>query len=184
MVGVQVVYSGPLDLAAPYFKEVGFVADQLRSNIADYMLDLVIRATDADVTALVHQFAGYALWWCPVCGPPPHTPPPAPLLLLPQPALDLCLLFRSPDCTLSLNRLAPAFCTLQTALGPLSLLFQSFCSPFLTFAKVLCMPLQRCCIHMHEPCICCVETAAQTATTLHLSACWLHLVLSLQFAIA
>lgn len=52
------VYSGPLDLAAPYFKEVGFVPDELRSNIADYMLDLVIRANDADVAAMVHRFAG------------------------------------------------------------------------------------------------------------------------------
>ena len=55
---LQVVYSGPLDSAAPYFKEVGFVPDELRSNIADYMLDLVIRATDADVAGMVDRFAG------------------------------------------------------------------------------------------------------------------------------
>ncbi|KAL0042544.1 hypothetical protein WJX79_003095 [Trebouxia sp. C0005] len=54
----QVVYSGPLDSAAPYFKDVGFVADELRSNIADYMLDLVIRAADADVAVMVERFAG------------------------------------------------------------------------------------------------------------------------------
>ena len=62
---VQVVYSGPLDQAAPYFKEVGFVPDELRSNIADYMLDLVIRASDTDVAGMVHRFAGYvALLFC------------------------------------------------------------------------------------------------------------------------
>ena len=55
---VQVVYSGPLDQAGLYFKEVGFVPDELRSNIADYMLDLVIRANDTDVAAMVHRFAG------------------------------------------------------------------------------------------------------------------------------
>ena len=55
---MQVVYSGPLDSAAPYFKEVGLVADELRSNIADYMLDLVIRAADADVATMVERFAG------------------------------------------------------------------------------------------------------------------------------
>ena len=54
----QVVYSGPLDQAGPYFKEVGFVPDEVRSNIADYMLDLVIRADNADVAAMVHRFAG------------------------------------------------------------------------------------------------------------------------------
>ncbi|KAL3154966.1 hypothetical protein ABBQ38_011494 [Trebouxia sp. C0009 RCD-2024] len=54
----QVVYSGPLSQAAPYFKDVGFVPDELRSNIADYMLDLVIRASDADVAAMVLRFAG------------------------------------------------------------------------------------------------------------------------------
>ena len=76
------VYSGPLDLAAPYFKQVGFVPDQLRSNIADYMLDLVIRANDADVAAMVHRFAGYAPWWLPVESVGPLHPPP-PLLLPP-----------------------------------------------------------------------------------------------------
>ena len=57
---MQVVYSGPLEQAAPYFSELGFAPDELRSNIADYMLDLVIRASDADVAAMVHRFAGYA----------------------------------------------------------------------------------------------------------------------------
>lgn len=55
---MQVVYSGPLDQAAPYFKELDFVPDELRSNIADYMLDLVIRADDSDVAAMVQRFAG------------------------------------------------------------------------------------------------------------------------------
>lgn len=55
---VQAVYSGPLDQAAPYFKQAGCVPDELRSNIADYMLDLVIRASDADVDAMVLRFAG------------------------------------------------------------------------------------------------------------------------------
>ena len=63
---VQVVYSGPLDQAAPYFKEVGFVPDELRSNIADYMLDLVIRASDADVAAMVLRFAGCVAFQSPV----------------------------------------------------------------------------------------------------------------------
>lgn len=47
-----------MDQAAAYFKELGFVPDELRSNIADYMLDLVIRATDADVANMVQHFAG------------------------------------------------------------------------------------------------------------------------------
>ena len=55
------MYSGPMVEAGPYFKEVGFVPDEMRSNIADYMLDLVIRADDADVAAMVHRFAGYAI---------------------------------------------------------------------------------------------------------------------------
>ena len=52
------VYSGPLDAAGPYFKEVGFVPDDVRSNIADYMLDLVIRASQADVAQMVDRFTG------------------------------------------------------------------------------------------------------------------------------
>ena len=55
---VQVVFSGPMNDAGPFFKEVGFVPDQLRSNIADYMLDLVIRADHAEVASMVQRFAG------------------------------------------------------------------------------------------------------------------------------
>ena len=56
----QVVYSGPLDAAAAYFKEVGFEPDQLRSNVADYMLDSVIRASDDDVADMVERFSRWA----------------------------------------------------------------------------------------------------------------------------
>lgn len=56
---MQVVYSGPLQEAAVYFKEVGFVPNELRSNIADYMLDSVIRASDDDVADMVERFARY-----------------------------------------------------------------------------------------------------------------------------
>ena len=54
---MQVVYSGPLTDAELYFKDVGFVPDQLRSNIADYMLDSVIRADDDDVDGMIERFA-------------------------------------------------------------------------------------------------------------------------------
>ena len=57
----QVVYSGPLNDAAAYFKEVGFVPDQLRSNVADYMLDSVIRANDDDVADMVDRFSRWTL---------------------------------------------------------------------------------------------------------------------------
>lgn len=57
----QVVYSGPLNDAAAYFKEVGFVPDQLRSNVADYMLDSVIRASDDDVADMVDRFSRWTL---------------------------------------------------------------------------------------------------------------------------
>ena len=57
LVVLQVVYSGPLDDAAAYFKEVGFVPDQMRSNVADYMLDSVIRADDEDVADMVERFS-------------------------------------------------------------------------------------------------------------------------------
>ena len=46
---LQVVYSGPVYEAASYFKDLGFVPDELRSNVADYMLDLAIRADDLHV---------------------------------------------------------------------------------------------------------------------------------------
>ena len=52
------VYSGPLDEAGVYFKELGFVPDEVRSNIADYMLDLVIRADETQVAQMVERFAG------------------------------------------------------------------------------------------------------------------------------
>lgn len=51
------MYSGPLTDAEPYFKQVGFVPDELRSNIADYMLDSVIRASDDDVDGMIERFA-------------------------------------------------------------------------------------------------------------------------------
>lgn len=57
LVALQVVYSGPLDDAAAYFKEVGFVPDQMRSNVADYMLDSVIRADDEGVADMVERFS-------------------------------------------------------------------------------------------------------------------------------
>ena len=48
----------PSGLSSALFQGSWFCADELRSNIADYMLDLVIRAADADVAVMVERFAG------------------------------------------------------------------------------------------------------------------------------
>eukprot|EP00891_Asterochloris_glomerata_P009058 jgi/Astpho2/9058/e_gw1.00133.213.1_t len=54
----QVVYSGPMAAAAAHFRQQGFQPDSLRSNIADFMLDLVIKSGDDQVSQLIHEFAG------------------------------------------------------------------------------------------------------------------------------
>ena len=54
---LQVVYSGPMLAAAGYFRQQGYQPDSLRSNIADFMLDLVIKSADEQVHQLVQEFA-------------------------------------------------------------------------------------------------------------------------------
>ncbi len=44
--------------AAAHFRQQGFQPDSLRSNIADFMLDLVIKSGDDQVSQLIHEFAG------------------------------------------------------------------------------------------------------------------------------
>ena len=44
--------------AAAHFRRQGFQPDSLRSNIADFMLDLVIKSGDEQVSQLIQEFAG------------------------------------------------------------------------------------------------------------------------------
>ena len=57
VVFLQVVYSGPMAEAAGYFSSMGLVPDSLRTNIADFMLDAVIKSSSEDVDAMLAQFS-------------------------------------------------------------------------------------------------------------------------------
>ena len=52
----QVVYSGAVFGAADYFKDLGYSPESPEVNIADYMLDVVIRSPPEDVDHMVTEF--------------------------------------------------------------------------------------------------------------------------------
>ena len=52
----QLVYSGAVDAAADFFAELGYAPDSSAVNIADYMLDTVIRSPPAEVDHMVAHF--------------------------------------------------------------------------------------------------------------------------------
>lgn len=54
----QVVYSGPVCSAADHFSGLGHSPANASINIADYMLDTVIRSSGEEVGRLVEAFAG------------------------------------------------------------------------------------------------------------------------------
>ena len=54
--GVQVVYSGAVEGAADFFQDLGYSPHSPEVNIADYMLDVVIRSPPDDVEHMVAQF--------------------------------------------------------------------------------------------------------------------------------
>lgn len=50
------MYSGAVFGAADYFKDLGYSPESPEVNIADYMLDVVIRSPPEDVDHMVTEF--------------------------------------------------------------------------------------------------------------------------------
>lgn len=54
----QVVYSGAVSGVAHYFEELGYRSDSQEVAIADYVLDVVIKASPEEVERMVSHFKG------------------------------------------------------------------------------------------------------------------------------
>lgn len=50
------MYSGAVSGAAEFFEDLGYIPDSPEVNIADYMLDVVIRSPPEDVDHMVAVF--------------------------------------------------------------------------------------------------------------------------------
>lgn len=52
----QVIYSGPIARAEPYFENLGYTLPNTSINIADYLLDIVLAAAQQETDRLIASF--------------------------------------------------------------------------------------------------------------------------------